>query len=70
VGMIPASKMAEGRVDNPQDKVKVGDGVKVFVVEVDRKENIRESRLVLAMHKNKIFDRRSFGEEPDMEKLK
>eukprot|EP00437_Effrenium_voratum_P018250 CAMPEP_0181448068 /NCGR_PEP_ID=MMETSP1110-20121109/26948_1 /TAXON_ID=174948 /ORGANISM="Symbiodinium sp., Strain CCMP421" /LENGTH=341 /DNA_ID=CAMNT_0023572203 /DNA_START=8 /DNA_END=1033 /DNA_ORIENTATION=- len=69
-GMIPASKMAEGRVDNPQDKVKVGDGVKVWVVEVDKKENIRESRLILAMNKNKIFDRRSFGEEPDMEKLK
>jgi len=70
VGLIPASKMADVRVDNPQDVVKVGDSVKVWVTEVFKAESERESKLVLALTKNKVFDRRSLGDQPDMDALK
>ncbi|CAJ1372022.1 unnamed protein product [Effrenium voratum] len=68
-GLLPASKLAEGRVDNVQDQLKQGDMIQVWVAEVELGEDIRNSKLVLAGHKNKIVSLYQFGNQSSIDDL-
>jgi len=70
-GLVPISKLLErGRVEHPSEAVKEGDSVKVWVVEVEQAENIRQSKLILSMAKNKVLDQRNLGPQADLAEFK